>query len=571
MHRESGDVIYTGPCPSSNCLSSDGFKLHQHSDGRINANCYVCGYNVYRVAPEDMEKLMEGDLPEQRPKVFGRDGQVKKKRDFRWVLENSTIPTEPIRGIPVDLLMEGGVRLGMDPSTGEVRRHYYPYVRPDGEVSYKERILDPKDFTIIGNGSKLPLYGQDQVGEGGKLLIITEGELDRLAAIHMLRMRGKNYRVVSLPSGANSRSVRDNYEWLDSFENVFLALDQDQPGQDAAKEIAEIMTPGRCKVMQFSEKDPCDMLLKGKEAEFFNSVFSAQEIRPDGIVSVEDLYERAIKPVEWGLSYPWETLTKATYGYRRGELIGLGAGSGTGKTEGFKELIDHVINVHQLPAGVLFLEEPAEKTLKVLAGKRYNKRFHVPDGDWHLDELISGINDLRGKVYLYNHFGNKDWETIKKKIKYMVISLGIKDIFLDHLTAMVAQEADEYKALNRIMEEMASLTQELDCTIFYISHLRKANGVPHEEGGRVSADQFKGSGAIVFWSNFLFGLERNQQADSPAERNTTTFRVLKDRNTGLSTGMTFKLWYDHETGRWREKTPDDGIEESLDPDGSELL
>ena len=166
-------------------------------------------------------------------------------------------------------------------------------------------------------------------------------------------------------------------------------------------------------------------------------------------------------------------------------------------------------------------------------------------------------------MYLYNHFGSKNWENIKSKIKYMVLSLGIKDIFLDHLTAMVAQEADEYKALNRIMEEMASLTQELDCTIFYISHLRKASGTPHEEGGHVSADQFKGSGAIVFWSNFLFGYERNQIADDPAERNTTTFRVLKDRNTGLATGCTFKLWYDHPTGRWREKMEEDGIDEDV--------
>lgn len=315
--------------------------------------------------------------------------------------------------------------------------------------------------------------------------------------------------------------------------------------------------------MSFSEKDAADMLKAGKGAEFFNSVFAAQAFRPDGIVSVDDVMEEAMKPVEWGLSWPWETLTNATYGYRRGELYGFGAGSGCGKTEGFKEIIDHVINVHKLPAGVIFLEEPVTKTLKVLAGKKLNKRFHVPDGNWTVDELREGISDLKGKVYLYNHFGSKNWENIKAKIKYMVLSLGIKDIFLDHLTALVAQEADEYKSLNRIMEEMASLTQELDCTIFYISHLRKPNGTPHEEGGHVSADQFKGSGAIVFWSNFLFGYERNQVAEDEGERNTTLFRVLKDRNTGLATGRIFKLWYDHSTGRWREKAEEDGINEDV--------
>ena len=167
------------------------------------------------------------------------------------------------------------------------------------------------------------------------------------------------------------------------------------------------------------------------------------------------------------------------------------------------------------------------------------------------------ILSLTDKVFLYDHFGAKNWDVIKNKMRYMVQGLGIKDIFLDHLTALVAQEDNEYKALNRIMEELSTLTEELGCTIYYISHLRKSGGVPHEEGGRVSADQFKGSGAIVFWSHFLFGVERNQQAEDDDEKNTSTFRVLKDRYTGLATGTTFKLYYDNPTGRCQERDEDD--------------
>lgn len=541
--------LYKTPCPV--CPSSDGFTVvRDNQEDRIFGVCHVCHHTVHN---------MEAQTAQQKQQYSGYQ-----PRTLDWVKNNSAAGLGvPDRGIRPEIAEEYGVRIGLNEETGEPAFHYYPYHKEGKLVAYKERNVAEKDFKIIGKGTGLELFGQNRIGEGGKLLIITEGELDALAATQMLRDRGKNYRVVSLPTGANARSVRDNIEWLETFEHIFLALDQDQPGQEASKEIAELLTPGKVKVMSFSEKDAADMLKAGKGAEFFNSVFAAQAFRPDGIVSVDDVMEEAMKPVEWGLSWPWETLTNATYGYRRGELYGFGAGSGCGKTEGFKEIIDHVINVHKLPAGVIFLEEPVTKTLKVLAGKKLNKRFHVPDGNWTIDELREGISDLKGKVYLYNHFGSKNWENIKAKIKYMVLSLGIKDIFLDHLTALVAQEADEYKSLNRIMEEMASLTQELDCTIFYISHLRKPNGTPHEEGGHVSADQFKGSGAIVFWSNFLFGYERNQVAEDEGERNTTLFRVLKDRNTGLATGRTFKLWYDHSTGRWREKTEEDGISEDV--------
>lgn len=544
-------AIYQGPCPD--CSSSDAYTLYENEGGRISSHCFSCETSRYRV--EDADEVQSSQLavqPERAP-----------KRDLGWVLDNSSIMSIPDRKIRQEIASEFGVRVSVNETTRDIVTHYYPYYEDGKLVGFKERGVAEKEFRIIGKGSGLGLFGAHRVGAGGKLLIITEGELDALAATQMLRDRGKKYRIVSLPTGANTRAVRDNIEWLETFEHVFLALDQDEPGRRASAEIAELLTPGKCKIMQFSEKDPCDMLLADRGAEFFNSVFSAQEFRPDGIVSVDDVIEEAMKPVEWGLSWPWDTLTQATYGYRRGEIYGFGAGSGCGKTEGFKEIIDHVIHTHQLPAGVIFLEEPVSKTLKVLAGKKVNKRFHIPEGNWTLDELRDGINDLRGKVYLYNHYGSKNWDNIKAKIKYMVLSLGIKDIFLDHLTALVAQEADEYKALNRIMEEMASLVQELDCTIFYISHLRKAQGTPHEEGGHVSADQFKGSGAIVFWSNFLFGYERNQIAEDESERNTTTFRVLKDRNTGLATGTTFKLWYDHPTGRWREKTEDDGVPEGV--------
>jgi twinkle protein len=60
--------------------------------------------------------------------------------------------------------------------------------------------------------------------------------------------------------------------------------------------------------------------------------------------------------------------------------------------------------------------------------------------------------------------------------------------------------------------------------------------------------QFRGSNAIGMWSHFMFGLERNTQGEDEESR-MTTFRVIKDRNTGQATGKTITLGYDTETGR----------------------
>jgi twinkle protein len=59
---------------------------------------------------------------------------------------------------------------------------------------------------------------------------------------------------------------------------------------------------------------------------------------------------------------------------------------------------------------------------------------------------------------------------------------------------------------------------------------------------------FTGSRSIARWSHYMFGLERNKQEEDLVKRQTTTFRVLKDRFTGRATGMKFGLLYNQKNG-----------------------
>lgn len=198
--------------------------------------------------------------------------------------------------------------------------------------------------------------------------------------------------------------------------------------------------------------------------------------------------------------------------------------------------------------GVLFLEQKPAETAKRIAGKAANRRFHVPDSGWTQEELFEALNKFRGKVVFYDSFGETRWEQIKSRIRFMAMSKGIRIFYVDHLTAM-ADTSDEKGSLEQIMKEMAGLANELGLIITFVSHLTTPDGTPHEEGGRVAIRHFKGSRSIGFWSYFMFGLERDQQAEDEQERHLTTFRILKDRYTGQATGHTFHLGYDAETGR----------------------
>lgn len=138
----------------------------------------------------------------------------------------------------------------------------------------------------------------------------------------------------------------------------------------------------------------------------------------------------------------------------------------------------------------------------------------------------------------------------------MVKGKDCKYIFLDHITALGDGLEDGNKVnqyMRKVVSELANLTRELNFTLFAISHLRKPeNKKPHEEGGRVHLDDLYGAAALKQWASYVFGMERNQQAQDEDIRHTTTIRCLKDRYTGVAAGQTFSLKYNKNTGKLYE-------------------
>lgn len=411
-----------------------------------------------------------------------------------------------------------------------------------------------KDFVFIGEPKKAGLYGQHLWRDHGKMLVITEGEID---ALSVSQLQQNKWPVVSVPNGASgaAKSVAKAIDWVEKFDKVVFLFDDDEPGRAAAKECAALLTPGKAFIARIAGfKDANEALQAGEGPRVIDAMWGAKEYRPDGVVGVDDIAEEASKPIEIGIPWPWEALTRATYGIRPTEIYAFGGGTGVGKTDTFKDVVLHLANLGQR-CGLLFLEEPPARTLKVLAGKYLGKRIHVPGVEYTDAEQRKAFDFLKKQVVFFQHFGAMDYDTVKQRIRYMVTALNCKHIFLDHLTALAAgiEDGDERKAIDFIMADLASLAQQLGFTLYFISHLTTPDGTPHEEGGRVLEKHFRGSRSIGFWSHFMFAIERNKQD----QEGITTFRVLKDRYTGDANGLTFGLKYDRERGRSYECSLDD--------------
>ena len=506
------------PCPA--CGSKD--NLGRYSDGH--GFCFGCGYyekGDITVTGNKVEKkatgLVSGDVRALVKRHINEDTCAK------WDYRVGEFKDRPVQ--------------------------IANYRNADGDVVAQKIRFPDKDFTITGDLKKaLPLYGQHLWRDEGKMVVVTEGEID---ALTVSQLQSNKWPVVSVPNGAQgaAKAVAKAIEWLERFEKVVLFFDDDEPGRKAAQECANLLSPGKAYIARIpGYKDANEALQAGKGPLVIDAVWGAKAFRPDGVVDVASIVEEACTPLEHGIPWPWPTLTEKTYGIRRKELYGFGGGTGVGKTTVFKEIELHLIEQgHRV--GILHLEEPPAHTLKVLAGMACGKRFHVPGVDYDPADLRKAVASFEDRVFFYDHFGATDYDTIKEKIRYMVLSLGCRDIFLDHLTALAASiDVDERKAIDKIMADLGALVQQLNCTIYYISHLATPEGKSHEEGGRVQERHFRGSRSIAYWSNFLFGLERDKQEVD----GITTFRVLKDRYTGDSAGLTFGLAYDRGRGRMVE-------------------
>lgn len=517
----SGDTsVGKEPCPK--CGSVD--NLVRYDDGH--AWCFTPGCEHYE-PPTDgshtthRSKPMSGDLIKDYEYQALSKRRLSEETTTKWKYGIGTF-----KGKPVQIA------------------NYFK----DGRVVAQKVRFPNKEFLMLGDGKDCGLYGQHLWREGGKNLCITEGEID---AMSVSQLFGNKWPVVSIPRGAQgaAKAIKQEYDWVNKFEQVILMFDNDDAGRKAAEDVAAILPPGKVKIAELPLKDPNAMLQEGRGAEVVDAFWAAKPWRPDGILRISDLKEQAITPIQEGAPWPWTGPTEATHGRRPGQLIAIGAGTGIGKTDVFTQMITFDAMKLGIKCGVIYLEQPPVETVRRLAGKLMGKKFHIPGADWTTEELVAAIDTLDGSdnIVLYNHFGVSDWETIEARIRYMAVTMDCQHIYLDHLTALAAHAEDERRELEALMADLAGLAQELGIIIHFISHLATPEGKPHEEGGRVFIRHFKGARAIGFWSHLMIGLERDQQSEDERIARTTVFRILKDRY-GTSAGYTTGLYYVESTG-----------------------
>lgn len=535
MDEQTSVFVAKEPCPE--CGSRD--NLARYSDGH--AHCFGCEY----YEPGDAE----AEPPKRKRQPMSDD-----------LLPKGKIAAIKTRSLSVETCRKYGY------TVSKMRGEFVqvaPYYDRDGDLVAQHIRTTDKDFPWIGDKSKkLKLFGQQAMRDDAYKVIVTEGELDAMSVWQAINQGKTRWAAVSIMSGAKNAKadIAANLQWLEQAEEVILMFDMDEVGQDAAKECARLFKPGKVKIAKLPLKDANEMLMAGKAAGIVDAIYEAQAYRPDGIVKIADVLDDVMTDPVMGLSWWVDSLNEDCYGRQYGELVGIGAGTGVGKTDFLTQQLKHDIVDLDLKVAIFFLEQQPSETVRRLAGKFAGKRFHIPsdkcDPPWTTDDLRESIEalDKNQNLFMYDHFGVADYDRIEEMIRFLYHSEGIRVFYVDHLTALAAQAVNEKDELERIMSMMGGLVKEIPIWLCYISHLTTPDGKPHEEGGRVMIRHFKGSRSIGFWTHRMYGLERNQQAEDIDEQTTTTLRTLKDRPVGTANGKTYALGYEESTGLLYEKS-----------------
>lgn len=559
------------PCPD--CGSSDALSIYFSGS----THCFSCGKTCQ--APSGKNKVLDKEdelvyhysvddwlrQPKVDPKVnnygYSNSDYNYNNKNYKKTIgelkddheDDSMLNTEytyeylPLRNLTKETLRFYNILTKINSNDEPIS---VGFVYPNGAT--KIRALREKQFTSLGPMTEASCFGVDKFTRGmSKSITITEGEMDAASVFQML---GSKYPAISVRSASSARrDLERDYEYINSFEQIYLCFDNDEPGQRALADAAKLFDPNKTYHVKLDRyKDANEYLVGGAEREFVSVWYNARKFLPKGIVSdYRDITELLSKEDKTSVAtYPFPTIDSMAYGIRTGEITLFTAPEKIGKTEVMRAIEYHLLKTTDENIGIIHLEEKEKRSVQGLVGYELGIPAHLPTSGASIEDQILAYKRLTkrdGRLHFYSHFGSDDPDSILGVIRYLVAVCKCRFIFLDHITMIVTgfEGDDERKKLDYISTRLAMMTRELDFHLFLVSHVN--------DDGRT-----RGSRNISKIADLLLHLTRDTEAESVEERNTTKITCRGNRFGSVS-GPAGLLYFDPNTFRLSEK--EDGYKE----------
>lgn len=449
-------------------------------------------------------------------KTVLKNNAVYKEKETLADVNRYPIVAVPHRGLTQEAANIFGVRSSLSEQDGKtVTASYFPYYNKTGElIAYKKRDWTyPKEdtenhFSVVGNLKiNCLMFHQQDLGKNcAKKIYITEGEEDCIA-LHMSileSVKGTPYEgkrtpaVVSIPMGtANAvESAAHNEEFIKSFPEIVLAFDADSctpaekkknilKGVEATEAVAGFLLTDNIYTIEYPNnyKDSRDCYINGLAKDLGKiAAFSLQKYSPESVFSGNDVeLDDLMRPLKTGFSVDrFPQLMEKLHGFREHELTTYAAFSGVGKSTLSREIAWELIRNNQ-KVGLIFLEEPMIKTQQSLVALELGIKLSVfrenPEAVATREQVKLAKEKVlsNGNVFFLNHFGSLKVEKLMQQIKYLHFICGCNQIFIDHISMVVAgsESNNERKDIDMLYEELASFMTNNPVGIHAVMHLKR--------------------------------------------------------------------------------------------------
>jgi twinkle protein len=439
----------------------------------------------------------------------------------------------------------------------------FPYKR-DGQLlntKYLHLERDEKGKKRIRQetGAEPSLFGWhvlDAKYPGTRYVALVEGEVDCMT-LHQCGIPS-----LSVPNGGGGGKKQDwiesDYDHLNRFDTIFLCLDNDDAGKQAADAIIQRLGSERCKVVSLPYKDANECLMNGiyQFNDYFlrARTFDPAELKPADSFLDSVLDKFYPQPGSYqGMKTPWAKLNEAMT-FNRSELIIWTGFSGSGKSQILGQMAIHGMQQNERFA-ICSLEMPSRVTLWRMVRQITGQEKPLPE------DVKKAMAWLKDKLWMIDVVGKMKTERILEVFRYAAKRYNIRHFVLDSLTKCHIRE-DDYDGQKEFIDALCDFNHQYEATTHLVVHQRKPDG----DYRRPDKIGVRGASAITDEASTVLSIYRvPEQDDEPKQPkrkgaapkdesyipHNTILSVVKNRETGIE--GKFGLYFDPQSLQFHEE------------------